>query len=90
MAPEPIWTRLGRLVSETQCGHTWPTSSFIGARLFFRERTYPWKSPADDFASAKKLINECAISLVMANFQTQNGRSWNRRGCRRFNERGLE
>lgn len=29
------------------------------ARLFFREGTYPWKSPQDDLADAEKLINEC-------------------------------
>jgi len=29
------------------------------ARLFFREETYPWKSPQDDLAAAEKLINEC-------------------------------
>lgn len=29
------------------------------ARLFFREKPYPWKSPQDDLAAAEKLINEC-------------------------------
>jgi hypothetical protein len=29
------------------------------ARLFFREKQYPWKSPQDDLAAAEKLINEC-------------------------------
>ncbi|HQZ66069.1 MAG TPA: hypothetical protein PLY87_13365, partial [Planctomycetaceae bacterium] len=29
------------------------------ARLFFREKSYPWKSPQDDIAAAEKLINEC-------------------------------
>jgi hypothetical protein len=29
------------------------------ARLFFREKTYPWKSPQDDLAAAEKLINDC-------------------------------
>jgi len=29
------------------------------ARLFFREKHYPWKSPADDLAAAEKLINDC-------------------------------
>lgn len=29
------------------------------ARLFFRERPYPWKSPQDDLAAAEKLINDC-------------------------------
>jgi tetratricopeptide (TPR) repeat protein len=29
------------------------------ARLFFRERPYPWKSPEDDLAAAEKLINDC-------------------------------
>ena len=29
------------------------------ARLFFRERSYPWKSPQDDLAAAEKLINDC-------------------------------
>jgi Domain of unknown function (DUF4062) len=29
------------------------------ARLFFREQTYPWKSPEDDLAEAEKLINDC-------------------------------
>lgn len=29
------------------------------ARLFFREQTYPWKSPQDDLAAAEKLINDC-------------------------------
>jgi hypothetical protein len=29
------------------------------ARLFFREKIYPWKSPQDDLAEAEKLINEC-------------------------------
>jgi len=27
--------------------------------LFFREDTYPWKSPEDDLSSAEKLINDC-------------------------------
>lgn len=30
------------------------------ARLFFREKHYPWKSPQNDLAAAEKLINECA------------------------------
>ena len=29
------------------------------ARLFFREKHYPWKSPQDDLAAAEKLINDC-------------------------------
>jgi len=29
------------------------------ARLFFREKTYPWKSPQTDLAAAEKLINDC-------------------------------
>lgn len=29
------------------------------ARLFFREKHYPWKSAQDDLAAAEKLINEC-------------------------------
>ena len=29
------------------------------ARLFFREKSYPWKSPQDDLAAAERLINEC-------------------------------
>ncbi|RPJ57842.1 MAG: TIR domain-containing protein [Acidobacteria bacterium] len=29
------------------------------ARLFFRAKSYPWKSPQDDLAAAEKLINEC-------------------------------
>ncbi|MBI4324305.1 MAG: hypothetical protein HY674_03490 [Chloroflexi bacterium] len=29
------------------------------ARLFLREKPYPWKSPQDDLAAAKKLINDC-------------------------------
>jgi hypothetical protein len=29
------------------------------ARLFFREKTYPWKSPYDDLVAAEKLINDC-------------------------------
>jgi hypothetical protein len=29
------------------------------ARLFFREKPYPWKSPQDDLAAAEKLINAC-------------------------------
>lgn len=29
------------------------------ARLFFREKDYPWESPAADLAAAEKLINEC-------------------------------
>lgn len=29
------------------------------ARLFFREKSYPWKSPQDDLAAAEKLINDC-------------------------------
>jgi hypothetical protein len=29
------------------------------ARLFFREKSYPWKSPQDDLAAAGKLINDC-------------------------------
>jgi hypothetical protein len=29
------------------------------ARLFFREKSYPWKSPQADLAAAEKLINDC-------------------------------
>jgi hypothetical protein len=29
------------------------------ARLFFREKHYPWESPAADLAAAEKLINDC-------------------------------
>jgi hypothetical protein len=29
------------------------------ARLFFREKPYPWKSPQDDLAAAEKLIHDC-------------------------------
>jgi len=29
------------------------------ARLFFREKSYPWKSPQDDLAAAEKLIHAC-------------------------------
>jgi len=29
------------------------------ARLFFREKEYPWESPAADLAAAEKLINDC-------------------------------
>jgi hypothetical protein len=29
------------------------------ARLFFREKKYPWESPPADLAAAEKLINEC-------------------------------
>ncbi len=29
------------------------------ARLFFRETTYPWESPAADLAAARKLIEQC-------------------------------
>lgn len=29
------------------------------ARLFFREKPYPWTSPEADFAAAEKLINDC-------------------------------
>jgi hypothetical protein len=29
------------------------------ARLFFREKSYPWKSPQDDLAAAEKLIKAC-------------------------------
>jgi hypothetical protein len=29
------------------------------ARLFFREATYPWQSPAADLAAARKLIEQC-------------------------------
>ena len=29
------------------------------ARLFFREKPYPWKSPQDDLAAAEKLIPDC-------------------------------
>jgi hypothetical protein len=29
------------------------------ARLFFREKAYPWKSPEADLEAAEKLINEC-------------------------------
>jgi hypothetical protein len=29
------------------------------ARLFFREQSYPWKSPQDDLVAAEKLINDC-------------------------------
>jgi len=28
------------------------------ARLFFREKTHPWKSLQDDLAAAEKLIND--------------------------------
>jgi len=31
------------------------------ARVFFREKVYPWKSPQDDLAAAEKLINDCAL-----------------------------
>ncbi|MCX6879729.1 MAG: toll/interleukin-1 receptor domain-containing protein [Verrucomicrobia bacterium] len=30
------------------------------ARLFFREKVYPWESPAADLAAAEKLIIECS------------------------------
>jgi hypothetical protein len=29
------------------------------ARLFFREKPYPWQSPQADLAAAEKLINDC-------------------------------
>src|SRR5437899_798387 len=29
------------------------------ARLFLRERSYPWKSPQDDLADDEKLFNDC-------------------------------
>jgi tetratricopeptide (TPR) repeat protein len=29
------------------------------ARLFFRQKPYPWKSPQADLAAAEKLINDC-------------------------------
>jgi len=29
------------------------------ARLFFREKTYPWESPEADLVAAEKLINDC-------------------------------
>ena len=29
------------------------------ARLFFREKSYPWNSPQADLAAAEKLINDC-------------------------------
>ena len=29
------------------------------ARLFFREKEYPWESPEADLAAAEKLINDC-------------------------------
>jgi tetratricopeptide (TPR) repeat protein len=29
------------------------------ARLFFREKSYPWTSPEDDLAAAEKLIRDC-------------------------------
>ena len=29
------------------------------ARLFFREKPYPWKSPQDDLAAAEKLTHDC-------------------------------
>lgn len=29
------------------------------ARLFFREKLYPWESPQADLAAAEKLINDC-------------------------------
>ena len=29
------------------------------ARLFFREKEYPWISPQADLAAAEKLINQC-------------------------------
>lgn len=29
------------------------------ARLFFRKKPYPWKSPQEDLAAAEKLIKEC-------------------------------
>lgn len=29
------------------------------ARLFFREKFYPRKTPQDDLATAEKLINDC-------------------------------
>jgi tetratricopeptide (TPR) repeat protein len=30
------------------------------ARLFFRERPYPWRSPQDDLAAARRLIEQCS------------------------------
>jgi hypothetical protein len=29
------------------------------ARLFFREKPYPWTSPQNDLAAARKLIEQC-------------------------------
>ena len=29
------------------------------ARLFFREKPYPWNSPQADLAAAEQLINDC-------------------------------
>src|SRR5262245_15898722 len=29
------------------------------ARLFFREQSYPWKSPQEDLAATEKLIKDC-------------------------------
>ncbi len=29
------------------------------ARLFFREKLYPWESPQADLAAAEKLIHDC-------------------------------
>jgi hypothetical protein len=36
------------------------------ARLFFREKVYPWKSPQDDLAAAEKLINDCGYHRRVA------------------------
>jgi hypothetical protein len=32
---------------------------FYRARLFLREKTYPWKAPQADLVAAEKLINDC-------------------------------
>ena len=37
----------------------WADIHLHRARLFFREKPYPWKSPQDDLAAAEKLIHDC-------------------------------
>lgn len=43
----------------TSCPSSLADIHLYRARLFFREKTYPWKSPQDDLAAAEKLINDC-------------------------------
>jgi len=47
------------------------------ARLFFREKPYPWKSPQDDLAAAEQLINDLRLSpAATKNLPMPSASSW--------------